>query len=287
MIFIANKYTRIYYKIIDRAKCRVLPVGTYKEKHHIIPRSMGGNNCVDNLVELTAKEHFVCHKLLIKMTEGVSRGKMAFALVLMSGKRNSTIYDSTRKILSEQISQLHSGKIPVTNGMIDKTVFAGNSIPEGFYPGFSPATIRKHGDGNKGKKWITDGSLSYQIKHDQLPEGFHWGQADYHKEKVSKALSGKNNPMYGLFFITNGTENSVCDDINSIPVGWYKGKIEKKSLLKAQSKLGSKNPMYGKLPHNAKSIEIAGIIYKSMTEARLKTGMSRRTLENLIKGKIT
>jgi hypothetical protein len=67
--------------------------------------------------------------------------------------------------------------------------------------------------------------------------------------------------------------------------GWYKGKIEKKSALKVESKLGSKNPMYSKLPHNAKSIEISGVLYKSVSEARQKTGLSRRTIEKLYKVK--
>ena len=283
MIFIANKYTRTYFSIIENAKARNLPKTEYREKHHIIPRSLGGNDDPKNLVSLTAREHFVCHKLLIRMTDGISRGKMAFALVLMSGKRGSKIYDSTKKLLAEHVSQLHTGKIPITNGVVDKTIFKGEEIPPGFYKGFSPATIKKHGDGNKGKKWITNGIVSYQIKHDVLPEGFYWGQADYHKEKNSRP--GGSNPMFGLFFITNGKENATCDNVAAIPKGWRKGKIEKTSLLKSESKKGIKNPMYGKLPHNAKPIEIDGISYSSMSEARAMTGLSRRTIENLYKGK--
>ena len=53
-----------------------------------------------------------------------------------------------------------------------------------------------------------------------------------------------------------------------------------------QTKLGEKNPMYGKLPHNAKSIEINGVVYPSMSAARQKTGLSRRTIENLVKSEV-
>jgi len=66
-MFTTNKYTRWYYDIVDRAKERSL--STYTEKHHIIPKSLGGNNSVENLVELTAKEHFICHWLLTKMVD--------------------------------------------------------------------------------------------------------------------------------------------------------------------------------------------------------------------------
>jgi len=66
-MFTTNKYTRWYYDIVDRAKERSL--STYTEKHHIIPKSLGGNNSVENLVELTAREHFICHWLLTKMVD--------------------------------------------------------------------------------------------------------------------------------------------------------------------------------------------------------------------------
>lgn len=281
MIFITNRYTAIYFSIIENAKLRVLPKSEYKEVHHIIPRSLGGDNSTNNLVELTAKEHFICHKLLVRITEGEARGKMAFASVLMAGKRGSTSYSTTRKLLAEQVRRLHTGKIPVTNGIDDKFVFKGNAIPDGYYPGFSPAIIKKHGDGNRGKKWITNGSISYQIKDNNLPEGWYYGQAEYQKANASQP--GELNPMFGLFFITNGTKNDVCKHLSDIPKGWYKGKIEKKSILKAESKMGSRNPMYGKIPYNAKSIEIDGVVYKSMSEARIKTRLSRRTIENLYK----
>lgn len=83
MIFIDNKYTRIYYDIIDRAKSRTLPLETYTEKHHVIPRSIGGNNSKNNIVTLTAREHFICHWLLPKMTYGKSRRSMSHALRMM------------------------------------------------------------------------------------------------------------------------------------------------------------------------------------------------------------
>jgi hypothetical protein len=58
-------YQRIYDQIIDRAKERKLE--GYKEKHHIIPKCMGGGNEKENLVVLTAREHFICHWLLCRI----------------------------------------------------------------------------------------------------------------------------------------------------------------------------------------------------------------------------
>ena len=73
-----NKYSKLYYKITSNAKQRT--TDGYTELHHIIPQSIGGSNDKENLVELTAREHFICHWLLIKMTEGKDRSKMLYAL---------------------------------------------------------------------------------------------------------------------------------------------------------------------------------------------------------------
>lgn len=81
MLFIDNKYTKIYFNIIKKAKTS-LPIG-YTERHHIIPKSLGGNDEKENIVELTAKQHYLCHRLLVKMTSGKNKSKMYYALACM------------------------------------------------------------------------------------------------------------------------------------------------------------------------------------------------------------
>jgi hypothetical protein len=68
-MYLQNKYTKWYFNIINNAKTRDLQ--GYKEKHHIIPRCLGGDNRIENLVKLTAKEHFICHWLLTKMVSDI------------------------------------------------------------------------------------------------------------------------------------------------------------------------------------------------------------------------
>jgi len=96
-MYLQNKYTVWYYNIINHAKSRILSPDVYTEKHHIIPRSMGGDNSADNLVKLTAREHFVCHLLLTKMTDGIYKRKMFFALQMM-------IYPNKRKPIHKTIN---------------------------------------------------------------------------------------------------------------------------------------------------------------------------------------
>jgi hypothetical protein len=81
-MFIDNKYKKWYFTIINRAFKRSL---TIYEKHHIIPRSLGGSNEKLNIVKLSPREHIICHRLLTKMTEGEYLIKMRYAFWGMSG----------------------------------------------------------------------------------------------------------------------------------------------------------------------------------------------------------
>lgn len=106
-MYLTNKYTAWYNNIIAKARARVNQTG-YTEKHHIIPKSLGGTNDPENLVKLTAKEHFVCHRLLVKMTTGESKRKMSNAAWGMANLRNA--YQSERyKVNSRIYAQLKAG----------------------------------------------------------------------------------------------------------------------------------------------------------------------------------
>lgn len=73
-------YQRIYNQIIDRAKTR--QIEGYVEKHHIVPKCLGGNDEKENIVQLTAREHFLCHRLLVEIYPNSE--KLWYALFLMS-----------------------------------------------------------------------------------------------------------------------------------------------------------------------------------------------------------
>ena len=112
MTFLDNKYTRWYYKTIEHRKVNVYD--GYTESHHIIPRCMNGSNDLENLVDLSAREHFVCHLLLRKMTTGNNKRKMTIALGAMMMMHNqhvryvcgSHMYERYRSIFASEQSEL-------------------------------------------------------------------------------------------------------------------------------------------------------------------------------------
>lgn len=117
-MFLDNKYTKWYNQLILTRKSRSLEPDTYTEKHHIIPKSIGGSNDNDNLIILTAREHFIAHWLLAKMCEGQYKAKMYYAFFAMSfdkgkshRKYSSKYYELSKKYLVEanKIREPHSG----------------------------------------------------------------------------------------------------------------------------------------------------------------------------------
>ena len=113
-------YKNIYYKIIENAKKETenghRQLG-YFEKHHILPKSLGGTNKKENIAKLTAREHFICHWLLVKMYDKGTdeRYKMLCALWRMQSvnnihKRyiNSRAYEALRVEFAKNVGELMS-----------------------------------------------------------------------------------------------------------------------------------------------------------------------------------
>jgi hypothetical protein len=107
-------YERIYSQIVDRAKNRVLE--SYTEKHHILPRCMNGSDDRDNLVNLTAREHFICHQLLVRIYPENPKLKFAlWAMCNMKSKRqdrytpSSRIYERAKNEVVKLISEKKKG----------------------------------------------------------------------------------------------------------------------------------------------------------------------------------
>lgn len=93
-------YQLHYNKLIEKSKTRILELDTRVEKHHVIPRSMDGDDSPENIAYLTLKEHYVAHHLLWKIHKNQS---MAYAFWNMCNTRKdkekyitSRMYESIR-----------------------------------------------------------------------------------------------------------------------------------------------------------------------------------------------
>lgn len=152
-MFIYNKYHLIYNQLIDKAKNRNFSSKKeakkkfdYVELHHILPKSLGGNNDSVNTVFLTAREHFIAHLLLVRFTIGEAKQKMVFAINKMTNISDNQIrhlpksyqYEFIRKNFSKHISEFKTGKIgtPKTEAQKLEASKKSKGIPK------SPTTIQ-------------------------------------------------------------------------------------------------------------------------------------------------
>jgi hypothetical protein len=186
MIFIDNKYTHWYYQITNAAQARLKPNG-YTERHHIIPESFSGPNTPENLVYLTAREHFLCHWLLTKMVTGTNKAKMVNAFWAMCTLRNE--HQGARHVIPGRIYEKVRNKISVSRS----EAWAGKNNPN--WGGFSDQHRENLSKAKRGKK----------------PSNF---------DKWVRASKGKS---YYHNLALNQEKRFLP---NEVPRGWIKGRLK-------------------------------------------------------------
>lgn len=104
--FSGDNFEEEYGKIINNAKERIKPAG-YFERHHIKPKSLGGDNSKQNLVNLTPEEHYLAHYLLWKFTK-TKEMTMAFWRMTITG--NKVLSKEEYGELRRQAAEINSKK---------------------------------------------------------------------------------------------------------------------------------------------------------------------------------
>ena len=88
-----------YNKLINHYK--TVLVNGHHEKHHIIPKCMGGTDDVKNLILLPTRAHFIAHYLLYKAYPNNKKISHAFAMMgvcnkFQNRKMNSYLYEQSK-----------------------------------------------------------------------------------------------------------------------------------------------------------------------------------------------
>lgn len=122
-------YKKLYFNIIRNRRNNPLPTSEYREMHHIKPRSFGGLDTPENLIHLSAREHFIVHFLLYKIykhrvqnvfqcsereIERYKKMTLAFNFMIngkpkyrkcLNKNINNRAFEQLRKAVSEQLTQ--------------------------------------------------------------------------------------------------------------------------------------------------------------------------------------
>lgn len=266
-----ENYKNLYDSLIQHRKCFKIitnksdPKYIYHERHHIVPKSIGGSDNEENIVNLYGYEHFIAHKLLMYIYADTSQKvKMAAAFWRMCYCKRDHKYhlDKTSKefhkerqfamkILIEKISN----KIRINNGIQMKYIKKEdllNYLNKGFVIGGLPLkeeTKNKISRSNTGRpNKYRNCKLNADIKH-----------------KMSLSHLGKPSKTKNRIYITDGIHERRIYKNEDIPNGW---------------KVGRKQS-FGKNPWN-KGIK-QGPLTKKQKENISKNSLNRRHYTNGIK----
>lgn len=199
-MFPNNKYSNWYLNLINSRKLlnRSKKIG-YFESHHIIPKSLGGDNKKENKVLLTAKEHFIAHVLLAKMfVDSKKRLLMLYAMNRMAVRNNTThkekyinsrLYQTIKKEWAQERSLYMTQNNPNINGISQEHKNKIGKQLKGRI--FSEEHKRKLSLALKGRKTTKSPEVialaavkaSAKLKGRKKPDGF--------GEKISKIVKGR------------------------------------------------------------------------------------------------
>jgi len=191
---------KVYEDIIQKAKNenRSRSDDVYYEDHHIIPRCLGGSDEDKNRVLLTAREHFVCHKLLTYIYKG--HFGLIYAFHRMCFSRKDKIYLTSRDYA--YIRELIASVPGFTKGKTFKEIFINKYGEEEGIKTYDKFIIR-NSERNKGEnnpmfgKKQTVESIEKNIKS-QPYNSKNFPQ--WLKDKIGEKSKGENNAMFGKSF---------------------------------------------------------------------------------------
>ncbi|MEA1973242.1 MAG: HNH endonuclease [Candidatus Cloacimonadota bacterium] len=252
-MFNDTKYGIVYIKIIEKSKMKNrIKLSkhnnnyVYYEEHHIVPRSIDETliHEKDNLVLLTAKEHFICHILIWKHFKKLKNirfeRKMSKAIRQLNnnGKYNSKIYEKLKMNLShseETKKKISENSKSGTKKVREKLRQAnlGKTMSE------ESKIKRKETWNNKSKEELEEYSrkLSKSLKGRPKPKGsgtqkgFKHSEetkikisesreglvlSEKHKKNISISMKGKPKPKYE-YTIFNGSNEIIDMDIKDFP----------------------------------------------------------------------
>ena len=203
-------YRKHYDLLINKAKIRDLGADVYVEKHHIVPKCLGGSNNIDNIVKLTPREHFIAHQLLVKIYPGFPRLVYAAFLMTQSNSKYSRINNRLYGWLKESLSVSIKGE---NNPMYGKT--------------HTPEVRKKISETTKGRRLYGERNGMFGKTHTKEA-----------KEKISKAFQEKGHPWLGRKH-SEESRNKMSKSAKGRVVS-YSTRLKKSDQQKGEKNINSK-----------------------------------------------
>lgn len=215
-----------FINAILSSRGRYILDGSYHERHHIVPKCMGGTNNEENLIDLYAREHFEAHKLLAMENKNIDVLQYAWWNMAHCKNNEQDRYVCTPEEYEEvriAFSKRFSGENHPFYGK-HHTDDAKRKIGEA-ERGYSNHNYGKPLSDDVKRKMSQSAKERFKDKRNHPMYGTHVSEET--KEKIRKTLGdkmkGKNNPCYGRHFImSEETKQKMSDSAkNKKPVKQY------------------------------------------------------------------
>lgn len=201
-----NKYTTWCINIIEKSKKNFPTIKeakktlSYFEQHHILPRclKLGGEKDKNNIVYLSAREHFIVHLLLVKMLKNKNMThRLGCAIGRMKNKKlqyyNSRTFETAKKLISKySFMRLDEGKLRISKHI---KAFLESDKGKAFMKNKSELqkiTFIGHGNHRFGKESSFKGKTHSQTYIEKMKSKI--GEKSHRKNKP--ALVGKYEILY-------------------------------------------------------------------------------------------
>ncbi len=246
-------YKKVYDSLIERAKLRKLE--GYKEKHHIIPKCIGGNNSKENLVCLTAREHFICHWLLHNIYP--ESDKLLFAFQMMCNVKDKTQkrYIPSSRII-EYVKKEHSKRI------------TGDKHPKYWLNKTRPDRKGKPLS-DEHKKNISESRMGHEVSKETREKISKKNTGQITTEETKKKLSLASNTAWKN--MSHETKKNRSEKISKKA----KGRLATKEQRENRSKAMFEKPTYSKKIVQKSLDGVVIKMYDSIAQAGRETGLSR------------
>lgn len=220
-------YKKIYDTLISKSKNRLCIDTIYYEKHHILPKCLGGLDDENNIVKLTPEEHYLAHLLLAKISP--SESGLWFACNMMCNgmpNRNNKLYGWVRRSIVKCLSNDTKNRWAIKYGFIDYLdqceIIWQHYINEKL---ITSDITKKYG--------MSDSNVRNSLSHYAL------------LMNVPEKLAARRTELkiaLGKISKSNFTVEQENDRINACKNYDY----SKRSLLFSETRKGQGNPMFGK-----------------------------------------
>jgi|LakMenEpi03Aug12_release.lakeMendotaPanAssembly.Ray.scaffolds.fasta_scaffold253110_3 hypothetical protein len=201
-------YKQIYNRLIEYRRQNILTCG-YIERHHIVPKSLGGTDDESNIVALSGREHYIAHLLLSKFNRCSQTAYALWAMQMKSSKtcdrpciKSGRMYEWARKEFIKYAS--HRFKI----------------------------TSKGECNSQYDTKWITNGIVNLKVSKDYIvSEEWKFGRTVKKKQKhftcaaCNSTFSNKKKKKYCCKQCENNSKpNIIKDNFDNLKLEYEKHK---------------------------------------------------------------